>query len=125
MTITNAERVEGAIVRLRDAVLNGWAIDTEDGMLCQYCGAEVEPEHGDDNSENVLKGECKYECEHGDDCVVLIAPAVVPVLGEAASTITLCDFLNWYVFQESITGKNTLQQAFEQYLKDKNKAVSA
>lgn len=110
---------------MRDTILSGWAIDTEDGMFCQYCGAEVKTEHEDDNSENVLKGECKYECEHGEDCVVLIAPVVVPVLGEAASTTTLCDFLNWYVMTDEVRGSWTLQKAFELYLKDKTKAVSA
>ena len=54
-------------------ILRGWAIDTEDGTFCQYCGTQLTSDDDNMTAEHVIRGDATFECEHDDDCAVVIA----------------------------------------------------
>lgn len=57
---------------LREAIRQRWAIDTEDGLMCNFCGRdiEVDEEHFEANAHDIISHMVPYTCEHSDKCIV-------------------------------------------------------
>lgn len=70
------DREKAELAAAMEAIRNGWAIDTEDGIFCQYCSAEVELSDKDyeagKTAQECMRGEVNYACFHSAQCVTAL-----------------------------------------------------